>query len=389
MAIASLFGLRDIVVAVNKMDLVGRRAEPFATVAAEIRGLAAGLGLRVAGTVPICAREGDNVVIRSTGMDWYTGPTLLDVLEHFTPPAVTDGAALVPIAHTGRMSGGGRVSFGQVASGRIAVGDRLRTETGLDATVTRIWAAGETAETASLGEPVAVELEPEIDLGRGAVLASPDKPVGQVEQVRVRFIWLVADPVQTSRTYDVELGTARAGAKLSRIEGRLDLDALALTSVDDNLAANDIAVARLTLVTPIAALPFADNRRLGAFILVDRMTRRTVAAGIVLSIERQSRDVPWQALQITSEDRARAMGQRPAVIWLTGLSGAGKSTIADLLDRKLHSLGRHTVVLDGDNLRHGLTADLGFSDADRLENIRRVGHAAALMADAASSSLSR
>ncbi len=188
--------------------------------------------------------------------------------------------------------------------------------------------------------------------------------------------------MQTSRTYDVELGTARAGAKLSRIEGRLDLDALALTSVDDNLAANDIAVARLTLVTPIAALPFADNRRLGAFILVDRMTRRTVAAGIVLSIERQSRDVPWQALQITSEDRARAMGQRPAVIWLTGLSGAGKSTIADLLDRKLHSLGRHTVVLDGDNLRHGLTADLGFSDADRLENIRRVGHAAALMADA-------
>ena len=383
MAIAALFGVRDIVVAVNKMDLVGRQAEPFAAVAAELKGLAAGLGLRTVAVIPVSAREGDNVVRRSTGMAWYEGPTLIDVLETFQPSPDGGGEArtLLPVALTGRLDGGGRVSFGEIAAGRLSAGDRLAADGGQEAAVTRLWVAGEPAESAAAGDAVAVELTPEIDLGRGAVLAS-DRPVAPATQLRVRLIWLSPEPPQPGRSHDIEIGTARGGATIARVEGRLDLDALALTAADAGLAANDIAVVRLQLAPALPALAFADSRRLGAFILVDRMTRRTVAAGIVLSVERLSRDTPWQALDVTPADRAAAMGQTPKVVWLTGLSGAGKSTIAAMLDRRLHGLGRHAVVLDGDNLRHGLTADLGFSDADRSENIRRVAHVASLMADA-------
>jgi bifunctional enzyme CysN/CysC len=383
MAIAALFGVGDVVVAVNKMDLVGREQAPFAAIAAELKALAASLGLRVAALVPVSARHGDNVVSRSAAMNWHSGPTLLEALETFVPeaPPSGDGGALLPVALTGRLDGGGRVSFGEVAAGRIARGQVLRSDGGFEATVTGLWSAGEPVEDAGGGEAVAVALAPELDLGRGSVL-SGGRQVPLATQLRIRFVWLSPEPLHPRRSYDVEIGTARGGATVTRLEGRLDLNALAVTALDADLAANDIAVARLQLATPLPVLAFAENRRLGAFILIDRASRRTVAAGIVLSIERQNRDTPWQAMAITPADRARAMGQRPRVVWLTGLSGAGKSTIADLVDRRLHALGRHAAVLDGDNLRQGLAADLGFSDADRSENVRRIAHVAALMADA-------
>lgn len=382
MAIAALFGVRDIVVAVNKMDLAGREAGPFNAVAAELKGLAAALGLRTVAVIPLSAREGDNVVTRSTAMPWYQGPTLLDVLEDFEPAATpAEGRTVLPVALTGRMDGGGRVSFGEVAGGRLTIGQRLRSHQGHEAAITRLWSAGVEVSGAGTGEAVAVELAPELDLGRGAVL-SDGTAMALAKQLRARFIWLSPEPIQPRRTYDIEIGTARGAVAFSRVEGRLDLDALGITALDDDLAANDIAVARLQLATALPALPFAENRRLGAFIIIDRTSRRTVAAGVVLSVERQNQDTPWQTMVVTPADRALSLGQSPRVVWLTGLSGAGKSTIADLVDRKLHALGRHSVVLDGDNLRHGLTADLGFSDADRSENVRRVAHVAALMADA-------
>jgi bifunctional enzyme CysN/CysC len=382
LAIAALFGVRDIVVTVNKMDLVGRDPAPFGAISAEIRGLAAGLGLRIAGIVPVSARHGDNVVAPSATMPWYAGPPLLAVLEAFVPETPAEAErALLPVALTGRLDGGGRVSFGEVAAGRIVRGQLLRSDGGFEATVTGLWSAGAPVEAAGTGEAVAVALTPELDLGRGAVLAA-DRPVPAATQLRVRLVWLSPEPLQTRRSYDVEIGTARGAAGIARLEGRLDLDALTVTALDADLAANDIAVARLQLTVPLPVLPFAENRRLGAFILIDRVSRRTVAAGIVLSVERQSRDTPWQAMVVTPDDRAKALRQRPRVVWLTGLSGAGKSTIADLLDRRLHALGRHGAVLDGDNLRQGLAADLGFSDADRSENVRRIAHVAALMADA-------
>lgn len=382
MAIAALFGVRDVVVAVNKMDVVEWRQEPFAAMAAEMGKLAAELGLRVVATIPISARAGDNVVVRSGTMDWYKGPALLDVLETFEPEVLGDQSALLPVALTGRFDGGGRVSFGEVAAGPLALGQTLRTDAGLEAAVTGLWSAGRPVEHAGIGEAVAVALTPELDLGRGAVLAAGKRPISPATQVRARFVWLAPGPLHSGRAYDLQIGMGQTSATISRVEGKLDLDTLAMAPFGDDVRANDIAVARFSLIKALPALPFAESRQLGSFILIERMSRRTVAAGVLLSIERLSGDAPWQALQITPAERARRMGQQPFVIWLTGLSGAGKSTIADLLDRQLHVLGRHAVVLDGDNLRHGINADLGFSEADRSENIRRVGHVAALMADA-------
>ncbi len=382
MAIVSLFGVRDIVLAINKMDQVGYAREAFDPLATELKALARSLGLRVVATIPISAREGDNVVRSSPATAWYEGPPLLEVLETFEPHAESGQGTILPVALTGRFEGGGRVSFGEIASGEIAVGQELMSETGLKASVTRLWAAGEEVSRAAAGEAVAVELAPELDLGRGAVLTGDGAEVPVAAQLRARFVWLAPEPPQPSVAYDLQLGTGQTGATLARIEGRLDLDSLALVPPDAGATANDIIVARLNLTRPIPALPFGASRKLGAFILVNRMSRRTVAAGVVLSIERRGGDTPWQALEVTPADRARLMGQTPVVVWLTGLSGAGKSTIADLLDRRLYALGRHATVLDGDNLRHGLNVDLGFSDADRSENVRRVGEVAALMADA-------
>jgi bifunctional enzyme CysN/CysC len=382
MAIAALFGVRHVVLAINKMDLVGWRREPFDEIAAELKAFAASLGLKVVATIPLSARSGDNVVTHSAALDWYTGPTLLDVLETFEPPEAGSSTTILPIALTGRLPHGGRVSFGEIAAGEIAVGQAMQTETRLDVTISRLWSAGEAVERARAGEAVAVELAPERDLGRGAVLVSGETEIAQATQLRVRFVWLAKEALKSGGNYSLQLAKGETNATVSRIEGRLDLQDLTIASTNEEIGTNDIAVGRLSLTKPLPALPFAASHALGSFILVDRITSETVAAGIVLSIEKRSGDTPWQTMQITPENRSKRMGQRPAVIWLTGLSGAGKSTIADLLDRRLHALGRHATVLDGDNLRSGLNADLGFSDADRVENMRRVAHVAALMADA-------
>ncbi len=384
MAITALFGVRDIVVAVNKMDAAGYSQSAYATIAGEVAALARSLDLNIVASIPISAREGDNVVGGSGHMPWFEGAPLLDILESFEPSAgVRSTRTLLPIALTGRFKGGGRVSFGELTSGRIAPGDRLVSNDGLAVTVRRLWRAGEPAAAVEAGDAVALETVPELDLGRGAVLASEDAGVIAATQLRARFVWLTNETAEPSRAYDLQVGTGQASATISRLEGRLDLGAqLSLIPLEDGPKFNDIVIARLNLAKPLPALPFAESRQLGAFILVDRLTRRTAAAGVVLSVERRMGDTPWQKMEVLPADRARLLGQKPFVIWLTGLSGAGKSTISALLDRRLHALGRPVAVLDGDNLRHGLNADLGFSDADRSENIRRVGEVASLMADA-------
>jgi len=382
MAIASLFGVSDIVVAVNKLDLVGFDREPFGVISAELKNFATALGLNVVAAIPISARNGDNVVSASEATPWYYGPTLLDVLENFEPrPNLVGDQAVLPIGLTGRFDGGGRVSFGTLSAGRINTGDWLVSELGLRATVKRLWRAGEASGVAEAGDPVAVELAPQLDLGRGTVLTSGVHDCPLATQLKGRMVWLSTEGIQPNRVYDVQIGTGQAPATISRVEGLLDLGALAVLAPADEVKSNDIAIARLNFATPLVAMPFNENRELGAFLLVDRVTRTTAAAGVVLSIERRSGDTPWQTVEVQPADRARLMGQAPFVVWLTGLSGAGKSTIADLLDRRLVALGRHVAVLDGDNLRQGLNADLGFTDADRSENIRRVGEVAALMAD--------
>lgn len=384
MAIAALFGVRDIVIAVNKMDAVDYKREAYVPIAADVESLARSLDLNIVATIPISAREGDNVVSPSKRMPWFESAPLLEILETFEPSARAAFArTLLPIALTGRFQGGGRVSFGEVASGRITQGDRLVSDEGLTVTVRQLWCAGELARSAEAGNAVAVETVPELDLGRGAVLTSDDAGEISATQLRTRFVWLASEFAEPNRAYDLQIATGQTTATISRLEGRLDLGAqLSMLPLDDALKINDIVIARLNLAKPLPALPFSESRQLGAFILVDRLTRQTVAAGVVLSVERRRGDTPWQKMEVTPTDRARLLGQTPFVIWLTGLSGAGKSTIADLLDRRLHTLAHPVAVLDGDNLRHGLNADLGFTDTDRSENIRRVGEVAALMADA-------
>jgi len=382
MAIAALFGLSHVVVAINKMDLVGFDRAAFAAVAEDMRRLAAGLGLQIVATIPVAAKAGANVVQRGDDMAWYEGPSLLGCLESFSLPAPVEGPAILPVQHTLRIEGGGRISCGTLASGQIRPGDPLVTDGGQRVHIAELWSAGRPVECAQAGEAIAVRLNPERDIGRGAVLTAPSLQAGGATQLRVRLVWLVDYALQSGRTYQLQIGTSGISAHVSRIEGILDLATMAVTPSDKAIGVNDLVIARFSLLAPAPALPFAQNRALGAFILVDRASARTVAAGVVLGVERRDTDTPWQALEVSPERRASLLGQKPCVLWLTGLSGAGKSTLANLVDRELFGLGRPSVILDGDNLRHGLNADLGFSDADRIENIRRVAFVAAMMADA-------
>jgi len=382
LTIAALFGIRTVVVAVSKMDAVGFAAERFAVVETEVSALAANLGVVLAGVVPVAARAGDNVVTPSSRMPWYRGETLLALLEGADadrdPPDVTR----LPVQTTGRLAGGGRVSLGPLVSGQLTVGDALCIDPSRPARITRLWQAGVEVRTATTGDAVAVELAPELDVGRGAILMPPAQFVQRSLQVRARLVWLDTAPLVAGRDYDCHIATQKVVAGVSRIEGIVDLDTAQTIPGARQVGFNEIADTLLSFTQAVTVCPADEEPALGRFVLVDRQSRRTVAAGVVSSIERRTGDVPWQAIAVTPQARAQAKLQRPLVVWFTGLSGAGKSTICDMLDRRLTALGRHTMVLDGDNLRHGLNADLGFTPADRVENMRRVAHVAALMADA-------
>jgi bifunctional enzyme CysN/CysC len=380
LTIAALFGIRAVIVAVNKMDAVAFGEPRFDELAADLTALAHVLGVTVAGIVPVAARAGDNVVTPSTAMPWYRGPTLLALLECCDVDREGPRALRLPVQTTGRLAGGGRVSLGTLASGTLAVGDTLCGDPALPARVTRLWQAGAEASAASTGDSVAVELTPELDIGRGSILMRPAEFLQPALQVRARLVWLDQAPLVAGRDYDCQIATQKVVAGVSRIEGIIDLDTAQTVPGAEQVAFNEIADTLLSFAQP--ATVAAEEPALGRFILVDRQSRRTVAAGTVTTVARHTGDLPWQAIAVTPEARARAKLQTPLVVWFTGLSGAGKSTICDLLDRRLHALGRHTMVLDGDNLRHGLNADLGFTAADRVENMRRVAHVAALMADA-------
>jgi bifunctional enzyme CysN/CysC len=382
MAIASLFGIENIILAVNKMDAVAWDEETFSGIARDAAVLAAKLSLRVIGAVPVSAREGGNVVRRAQQTRWYFGPVLIDLLETFETADLATSSFRLPVQHVARLDGGGRVLLGQVASGQIALGARLRAGPGFEAEVHGLWAAGNVTKAAEAGDAVAMQLSPELDIARGSILTSLDAPIELACHLKVRLVWLAEEPLQHGLAYDIQLGSANSFAAIGRVEGVVDLDGLELRGRTGEVRTNDIVVTSLVLSQPLAVMPFRELKALGAFILMDRISRRTLAAGVVLELEQLGTNVPWQAFEVTPSARALQLRQKPLVFWLTGLSGSGKSTIADLLDRRFFALGRHATVLDGDNLRHGLNADLGFSDDDRVENMRRVAHVAALMADA-------
>ena len=381
--IVSLLGIRHVVLAVNKIDLIGFDEERFVDIRNEFAEFARPLGFETLVTIPLSARYGDNVVTPSVRTPWYGGPTLLAHLEEIEVATGTgEGAFRLPVQWVNRPNADFRGYAGTVASGTVRPGDPLVVaRTGQTAHVARLVAMDGDMEEAAAGDAVTVTTDVEIDISRGDVLAAPGQRPEISDQIAAHLIWMGEEPLLPGRSYLLKAGARTVGAAVSALKHRVDVDTFQPLAAK-TLALNDIGLANLSLSEPIAFDRYEDNRATGSFILIDRYSNATVAAGMINFGLRRATNVHWQALDVNKALRAEALGQKPVILWFTGLSGAGKSTIANLVEKKLTLAGRHTYLLDGDNIRHGLNRDLGFTDADRVENIRRVAETARLFVDA-------
>ena len=382
-AIASLLGIRQVVLAVNKMDLVGFEQSVFGTIVTDFYALLGKLGPLAVTTIPVCARDGDNVTSPSTRMPWYSGTTLLTALEGAEPTShVAERAFRMPVQIVARPDDTFRGYAGTVATGVVRPGAQVVNATsGTEAEVRRIVTMeGDLAEAVP-GNAVTLVLDREIDCSRGDVLSvAPPPPLA--DQVTAWVVWMDDTPLFRGRAYLVMLGTQTVVGTITEITNRLDVDTLAEVPVRE-LGLNEIGRVTISLAQRVACERYAISRELGGFILIDRLTRNTVGAGMVTDLQTgATRNIHWHRLDVDKQARSGLMGQKPAVLWFTGLSASGKSTIANLVEKRLHAQGRHTMSLDGDNVRHGLNRDLGFSEADRVENIRRVAEVSKLFVDA-------
>jgi bifunctional enzyme CysN/CysC len=381
--LVALLGTRKIVLAVNKMDLAGYSEDTFRGIEAEYRGFAAKIGLHDTTCIPISAVAGDNVVTRSARMPWHTGPCLLDHLETVAldEPAETRPFRM-PVQWVNRPSPDFRGFSGLIASGVVRAGDLLRVlPSGRSSRVAGLLNGGGATDVALAGESVTILLADEVDVSRGDVLAAAAAPPAVANQFEATVIWMHERALVQGRAYLLKLGAKTVSATVAPIKYRIDVNTLEHLPVNE-LALNDIGVCGIELSSAIAFEPYRDSRELGGFILIDRLTNDTVGAGLLHQALRRAQNVHWQALDVNKRARADLSHQKPCVLWFTGLSGAGKSTIANLVERRLHADGRQTYLLDGDNVRHGLNKDLGFTGEDRAENIRRVAEVARLMVDA-------
>jgi bifunctional enzyme CysN/CysC len=381
--IASLLGIRHVVVAVNKIDLIDFDRGRFEAIVADYRAFADKLGFTSIAPIPMSARYGDNVSIRSEHMPWYDGPTLI---EHLEQVVVDDDRASAPfrfpIQYVNRPNLDFRGFAGTIATGRVAVGDAVRiAKSGKQSLVREILSPRGSVKTAEAHQAVTLLLEDEIELSRGNMLVAPEAPPEVSDQFTADIVWMDEHPLLPGRSYILRTETDQTPATVSELKYRVNIENFAHEAAS-SLAMNEIGSCNLSLQAPIAFDPYGENRSTGTFILIDRTTNRTIAAGMIAHGLRRATNVHWQALDVDRKAHAALKNQRPRVLWFTGMSGSGKSTIANLVEKKLHSEGRHTYILDGDNVRHGLNRDLGFTDADRVENIRRVAEVARLMADA-------
>ncbi len=381
--IAALLGIRHVVLAVNKMDRAGYAEEPFRAIEAEYRALAARLGVAQVTCIPVAAVHGDMLVQRGARMPWYRGPTLLEHLETVgVEDPATASAFRLPVQWVNRPDAGFRGYAGTVAAGTAAVGDALVVlPSGRRTTLVRVLGANGETGRADRGEAVTLVLADDLDIARGDVLAAAGDPPALADQFAAHLLWLGDAPLLPGRPYELRVGARSAVAQVSEIRHRVDVN------TQEHLAAkrlelNAIGEVQLSLDQAIPFEPYAVNRTLGGFILVDRISHATVAAGMLDFALRRAANIHWQHLDVDKTVRAALKGQHPRCLWFTGLSGAGKSTIANAAERRLLALGHHTYLLDGDNIRHGLNRDLGFTDEDRVENIRRVAEVARLMVDA-------
>ena len=380
-AIASLLGIRQVVLAVNKMDLMGFQEPVFAAIRHDFRALLGKLEFDRITPIPICARDGDNVTGPSTRMPWYNGASLLQALEAATPSSAQTGPFRMPVQYVNRPDHSFRGYAGTIATGRVRPGDRLvNAAAHTEAIVSRLVTMDGDLAEANAGDPVTLVLDREIDISRGDVLAADPAPAA-ADGIDARVVWMDETPLFRGRAYLLMLGSHTVVATVTDITARLDMETLEEVSVRE-LALNEIGRVSISLTHPVVCEPYEASRELGGFILIDRLTRGTVGAGMVTAIRTRNADIVWHRLDVDKAARSALKGQKPAVLWFTGLSGAGKSTIANLVEKRLHALGHHTMILDGDNVRHGLNRDLGFSEADRVENIRRIAEVSRLFVEA-------
>ena len=380
--LVSLLGIRKIVLAVNKMDLVDYSIEVFDAIERDYRAFARQIGLEDVVCIPVSAVVGDNVIETSAHTPWYRGPQLLEYLETVTITEATAGDFRMPVQWVNRPDADFRGFAGLIAAGRVRCGDAVRAlPSGRRSRVARVLVGESGVDHASAGQSVTLTLADEIDVSRGDVLCAADAPPAVANQFEATIVWMHEEPLLQGRAYLLKCAAKTVTATISPIKYRINVNTL------EHLAArkldlNDIGVCGLELSTPIAFEPYQQNRVLGGFILIDRLSNTTVGAGLLHFALRRSQNVHWQALDVNKAARAELSHQKPCILWFTGLSGAGKSTIANLVEKQLHADGRQTYLLDGDNVRHGLNKDLGFTDQDRVENIRRVAEVARLMVDA-------
>jgi bifunctional enzyme CysN/CysC len=381
--IVSLLGIRHVVLAVNKIDLVDYSKDVFDRIVDEYRVFAADFGFQTFQPIPLSARFGDNVLGRSPKLSWYDGPTLVEHLETVNIDSDTLSKPFrMPVQWVNRPNLDFRGFAGTIASGRVRPGDPIVVaKSGRTSTVKAIVTYDGDKDEAIAGEAVTLTLADEVDVSRGDILATPEHRPEVADQFAAHLIWMADEPLLPGRSYWIKLGTKTVSAQVTDIKHKVDVNTFQKLAAKQ-LALNEVAVVNLALSEPIAFDPYAANHDTGAFIVIDRLSNLTVGAGMVDFGLRRATNVHWQALDVSKASRAEAKHQKPAVLWFTGLSGAGKSTVANLVEKRLHALGRHTYTLDGDNIRHGLNKDLGFTDADRVENIRRVAETAKLFVDA-------
>ncbi len=382
--LASLIGIRQVVLAVNKMDLAGFDEAVFRDIVADYRGFAEQLGLTDITAIPLSALRGDNVAAAGDRMAWYAGPTLIEALETATIDAarLARGPLRMPVQWVNRPDQAFRGFSGQLASGIVRPGDPIRVlPSGRETRIERIVTRDGDLDEAVAGQSITLTFADEVDCSRGDVIAAARDPAGVADQFEVTLVWMAAEPMLPGRGYLMKIATTLVAAQITEPKYKINVNTL------EHLAArtldlNEIGVCNLSLDRSVAFDPYTDNPDMGGFILIDRMTNATVGAGMIRFALRRSQNIHWQAVDVSKAVRAISKGQAPRVVWFTGLSGTGKSTIANLVEKKLLALGRHTYLLDGDNVRHGLNRDLGFTDAERVENIRRVAEVARLMVDA-------
>ncbi len=381
--IVSLLGIGHVVLAVNKMDLVGHDQAVFDAIAAEYRALAQQLGIARVQAIPLSALEGDNLSSRSPRTPWYAGPSLLEHLETIVVDPAEGGDALrLPVQWVNRPNQDFRGFAGTIAAGRVRPGDAVVVlPSARRSRVAAVLGPDGALEEAGAGQAVTLTLADEIDVSRGDVIAAAGSPPQVADQFAAHLLWMSDAALLPGRPYWLKIGARTVAASVSEIKHRVDVN------TQEHLAAkrlelNEVGYCNLSLDEPVAFAAYAENRALGSFILIDRQSNDTVGAGTLDFALRRADNVHWQHLDVDRAARARIKGQQPKVVWFTGLSGAGKSTVANLVDKRLHARGFHTFILDGDNVRHGLNRDLGFTDEDRVENIRRVAEVARLMADA-------